>query len=1403
MRRLNLVVLAVIVTVVAVAGTVTHFVHDIQFQRNAAALLESARRAESENDLARAERRLLVYLGLNRDDGHAWLWYARIVEARDVDRSHRDRVYLIHEQALRYNRLDARFERRCADLALELERYSDARGHFSNLLERASKDSAGRNAAAQCAELEDLLGQCERGLARYDEAERRFVRALEQDPQRVACYDRLARLRRTDLRRTEVADAAIREMVANNPASGRAYVYRWRYAQQFTPPGAASDISKALELAPDDPEVLLSAALASEKQEDAVAARVYLEKGCKLDPKNASFAMALARLEGREGHLDRAEAVLRRAYDENPNVELAFRLAETLILEDRIEGHDQAADYIARLRDAGLRETLAAYLEAEILVYRRKWAEAIARIETARVVLRSEPQLVVQLNLMLAECYGRLGNEERRLDLLRQAIDADQGLESARIELARGLARSGKPDEALEMVLPLAQRKPEYLFDVVRFLVQKVIRQPKARQDWAEVERYLRRAEQALAQPNEPLTLLEVDILGMQGRLEEARLRLASALAKDRRNLAYRLAQARLIEREGNAPAALEVLDQTENELGPSVEILLARLEHWRLEGDSAAKAAVAKLAEHRLQVPVAARAELLDRLASVAIELGEPAAGQQYLRELALMRPDDIPVLVGLLELAIETSNRAEAVRLTSAIRAIEGPRGTYWRYGQAADLLEQASRGAQVDLALPHRLAAQLAAERPGWWGSSVILGKLAELEAQTERAIEYYKRAIEAGSKQPAVTRRLVALLQERRRFDEIDRVISIASEHGLPTADLTIAAALGAIRQNDHDQSIALARQVFLAGSRDFSDHLFMGRFYRAAGRPAEALLELRRATELGPAVPATWVSLVQLLVEQKQLDQARAAMDRAREALPLEASHLALAECYALLGEQERSDFMIKAALESPKCDMTTIRVAADLFVNQGRFDQVEPILLKLRSPALKATPEALAWAARTRSLVRLSTGRLAEMDTALELVEQNLQNDPRNPDDLRLKAVLLALRTSRRGDAIKLLEPLDSSNQLGATEQFILAQAYLAERLAENYRAEMRKLLRAPVKNPAHLCHYIDFLIDRDELDEADHWLAELKRVAPSSQAALERDAGLLAARQRKPELLALLLERGRQAPDENGVVARLLERFGFAHEAEKAYNAFVARNPDEPERVLGLAEFLARQDRTQEAVAILERARATCRPEAVAWAALSLCSARSGEVTLRARVEAWVAEAIRKSPAAAAPLRPKLATIVSNEGRYEEAEALFRQILASDPDNVETLNNLAWELALSERGNPGEALELIDRAIEKAGPGSTLVDTRAVALIRAGDPGRAAQELRTALTVDPANVSLALHLAWACQAAGMPAQARAAFQRAEALGLRPEARDPRERGLIERLQRELVTDTQTTSNRT
>ena len=136
--------------------------------------------------------------------------------------------------------------------------------------------------------------------------------------------------------------------------------------------------------------------------------------------------------------------------------------------------------------------------------------------------------------------------------------------------------------------------------------------------------------------------------------------------------------------------------------------------------------------------------------------------------------------------------------------------------------------------------------------------------------------------------------------------------------------------------------------------------------------------------------------------------------------------------------------------------------------------------------------------------------------------------------------------------------------------------------------------------------------------------------------------------------------------------------------------------------------------------MAILKKAWSTCRPEQVAAAALPLYDAPSADETQRRQVEAWVAEAVRKRPDAVRA-RSKLGVIWIRQGRFDEAEAIVSPASAERSRRCDALNSLAWLLALRDESKTAGGPGAINRAIEVQGPVPSLVDTRAVVLIRAG----------------------------------------------------------------------------------
>src|SRR5262249_46615832 len=144
-------------------------------------------------------------------------------------------------------------------------------------------------------------------------------------------------------------------------------------------------------------------------------------------------------------------------------------------------------------------------------------------------------------------------------------------------------------------------------------------------------------------------------------------------------------------------------------------------------------------------------------------------------------------------------------------------------------------------------------------------------------------------------------------------------------------------------------------------------------------------------------------------------------------------------------------------------------------------------------------------------------------------------------EDQRLKAIVLALRPNRRSEAIRILERLAAAGRLGSNERFLLAQLYLGKREENKYRDEMLNFLGRRIRDPQHLAHFVDYWIGCNQLDQADRWLAELKKADPEGMGTLELEARLLDLRKRRPELVALLEARGREIPDRIGRVASLL----------------------------------------------------------------------------------------------------------------------------------------------------------------------------------------------------------------------------------------------------------------------
>ena len=88
-----------------------------------------------------------------------------------------------------------------------------------------------------------------------------------------------------------------------------------------------------------------------------------------------------------------------------------------------------------------------------------------------------------------------------------------------------------------------------------------------------------------------------------------------------------------------------------------------------------------------------------------------------------------------------------------------------------------------------------------------------------------------------------------------------------------------------------------------------------------------------------------------------------------------------------------------------------------------------------------------------------------------------------------------------------------------------------------------------------------------------------------------EAKARLLKARNRDAELLELLSGFSTSQPAQAAAAAALFERYGFPARAELSLRAWANQDSLDPLRPLAIAALLGRQNRTDEALAICERA--------------------------------------------------------------------------------------------------------------------------------------------------------------------------------------------------------------------
>jgi tetratricopeptide (TPR) repeat protein len=983
----------------------------------------------------------------------------------------------------------------------------------------------------------------------------------------------------------------------------------------------------------------------------------------------------------------------------------------------------------------------------------------------------------------------------------------------ARLGQASALLTLGRADEALEEYRKVADQDPAARVTVARLLLTQNLRRPQEQrtQHWPEVDRALDEADQAMPNSIE-VVILRADALAARGQLDQARDRLDQARDRQPSQVELWIALAHLAVSQGKPEAMLGVLDEARQQLGDRVELRLARTSYWGRRGGQEAPKALEQLGRDLDQFSAEDRLRLEDGLAGAFARLGDLDRAERLWTRVADQRPDDLRTANLLLDLAFQTGDMDAVQRAVDRLRRIEGEDGTLWRYGEVGRLTLLVRRGDTKPLGAARLMLAEVARRRPEWSRVPLLEAEIAELEGNPERAIEAYVRAIDRGEREPRAIRRVVGLLNARRRFAEADRVVQKLLEQAPPSGTLGQLAAEMSLRHQDQQRALELASRAVSSDSKDYRDHLWLGQLYLATGRRAEAGTALRRAVTLAGDAPETWVGYVEYLARTDPKDrpvslqtiQVEDAIHEARSKLPPDRASLALAHCYETTGHVDQAEGQFQAALAANPGDAAPLQAIAGFYARTGQATKAEPYLREILDPRTKASESQMAWARRQTALRLTAQGGYPRIREALALIDRNLRAHGESVEDQRLKALLLTQQPGGRQEAIRIFEDLARRQPPTPDEKFLLAQFYEAGREWAKARELMLSLLASDGEDPLYLAAFTRSLLRQGQVDEADPWLTKLERLRPQDVQTVELKARALAARGQGAQA-ATMLKAYAQGKDVNrGRLAVLLEELGQlnatggkAREADALFDAagvmyseYISQSK-RPEATLLRAGFLARRGHLREALDLCEQARQTCPPEAIFQTSVeALYAAQEVDDEDCERVARWLEAAIQENPESIQP-RFKLAFLRSRQGRYRDAEALYRQMIERGVSQGAPLNNLAWLLALQGSRESTEALELVNRAMAIDGPGPNLLDTRAVVHLALGRGDAALKDLERAVSIDP-TAGVYFHLARAYLMSKDRSAAAAAWRKAKAAGLTAAALHPLERKIYEQVLHEL-----------
>ncbi len=471
------------------------------------------------------------------------------------------------------------------------------------------------------------------------------------------------------------------------------------------------------------------------------------------------------------------------------------------------------------------------------------------------------------------------------------------------------------------------------------------------------------------------------------------------------------------------------------------------------------------------------------------------------------------------------------------------------------------------------------------------------------------------------------------------------------------------------------------------------------------RPATAergLAQLRDLSQQDQTVEAD-KALAGAYLARRKWDEAIAAMNKALQKAPNDASlHELLGRILAARGDRPAARTSMEKAVSLDANSLSAAIALAQLDLIEGRAKDAAERMRK----TVAANPRNHFAAMALADLVARNGGTIDERRTILA---ETIKVNPTEPEP-RVALVELLLDARRNREALSAAEEANSAMQGQPGLLDVLGRAQRATGAFEQAATTFKRAATVSPRSSVPHSRLADLYTSVGDTKSAEVHLRKAVELAPDHGALQSKLVQFLVGSKRQKDALAFARDLQKQLPKlANGhlLEGSLLESAGDTAGAVKAYRAALERQPNRSDAAVTLHKALSRMGRLDEA-------------------------------------DKFAAQWMSKYPADA-DFSYQVAKTDMVRGKFSDAEKRLKELVARHPNNVPTLNNLAWLLIHNKK--PG-ALEYARRAAELAPKSAAVLDTLASAQAEAGQVKDAIATQRRALDIEPGNHNLRLNLA-------------------------------------------------------